>query len=497
MASFGYRVIEPTGVAATDTAAWQAALLAGTPIWLANGGQPLRLNASTNLNDRSLIIEGNGTRIEQTANIGPVNLQFGLGTAYTIASVADESHTYVAPGAAGTAATPGLVTKLTMTTPAQAGLLVPEQLYKLASDNVSPQAAASENGRMGEVVRVRAVNATTGEVWLHAPVWRSDLYTTGARISRMNGQDHRVRIKDVEFWGDDAGIAGNWTQPMIWLQGAVVPHVDVAIERAFSTGIVSLGNYLADVKAKIRRVHHDINNGQIGYGIFVSADMLGRYTGQGSRMRHFAATNWTDGTTGTDIRHGASIGTTFHDMTAEYCEGAGIDTHSDAVDCLITGCLSRRCFNGEGGLGAGFQLRGYRNVLEGCRSDECEVGVQVFENTDDGNDRCVVKDFVSNDKGAAVLLTGRSTSATQMRADIIGGVFSPGTGAAISASRATATVLDTLIRPRGQTGGAILDATNSAIIKGSARKDMSDAAGTWADSSVASGGSVTATLGGV
>ncbi len=84
MASVGYRVIEPTGVAATDTAAWQAAIASGSDIWLSNTGQPLRLTATTAMANRRFRIEGNDVEIEQAGNVIPINIEYGLGTAYTV-----------------------------------------------------------------------------------------------------------------------------------------------------------------------------------------------------------------------------------------------------------------------------------------------------------------------------------------------------------------------------------------------------------------------------
>lgn len=471
--SVGWFVYEP--ISGDNTSAWAAAVATGRPLWVINNGNKVQLASSPNVGNRDFIVKSDpGVIFETTANIIMMNIIRGLGTAYAVTALDNVEY-----DASEGDSIPSTVTRLTVTSGDGANIVVGDY-YKVASEDVAPGGSTGENPRMGEIVQVIAKETSGADVlvYLSSTLYREDLYVTTPTISRMNGQDYVTDLQGMTFRMGDAGVAGAWNLMAIWCEGSFHAKIDCTVLRGANSGIYLLSNYRPQVKADIRHVQYQL--GAIGgYGIWVGADNYGRYHVTGGRARHMFTDNWAPGHTGSVIKHGPMIGATVTG-TANFCSGAGFDFHSSAYNSQFVGVMSANNYEGRNqGLGAGIQLRGFKNRAVGCKTFNNEWGCQVFANSGTASDDLTVEGLESDDKKGSIIVDGQSALSPRMLVRIKGGTLRFNSGLGVLIQDANVKFEDTVFMPKGQSGGVLLDLDGNTNIRGTIKYEPRDLSGSW------------------
>jgi hypothetical protein len=471
--SVGWFVYEP--ISGDNTSAWAAAVATGRPLWTINNGNKVQLASAPTVGNRDFIVKTDpGVIFETTANAIMFNIIRGLGTSYAITALDNVEY----DASEGDSIT-STVTRLRLTSGDGANIVVGDY-YKIASEDVAPGGSSGENPRMGEIVQVIAKETSGADVlvYLSTTVYREDLYVTTPTISRMNGQDYVTDIQGMTFRMGDAGVAGAWNLMAIWCEGSFNARIDATILRGANSGIYLQSNYKPQIKADIRHVQYQI--GAIGgYGVWVSSDNYGRYQVTGGRCRHLFTDNWAPGHTGSVMKHGPMIGATVTG-TASYCSGAGFDFHSSAYNCQMVNPTSIGNYEGRNqGLGAGIQLRGFKNRVIGAKTYNNEWGCQVFANSGTASDDLTVEGLESDDKKGSIIIDGQSALATRMMVRIKGGTLRFQSARGVVIQDANVRFEDTVFMPKGQSGGVLLDLDGNNNIRGNIKCDLRDAAGAW------------------
>lgn len=443
----------PTGVAATDTAALIAARNGLKPIELVQNGLPLRLNAAVAFTDRDVRIKGNGVVVEQTVNALALDIRCTLETPMTVTQIAVEDRNLN-----GISAATSKVTRVRVALGA-GGIddVVLGDIYKLGSDDKAPAGSIGENPRMGEACIVMDKDVSTGDLWFPIELWESAVYATNIRLSRMRGQDFNISVMDVKFYIPANLVSGGGFNGPIWLEGTVFAHIEVHVIQAGSFGVFTLGNFALQLQLRVDRIIYDTAVGQLGYGCLSSADAYMQISLLAQNCRHSWTTNWSNGEAAgtTDIRHGPVLAArvTGHAM---FCHGACVDTHSDAVGCVIYGMELVGSFNGQTAIAAGFQIRGEDNSVLSCNVYNCGYVAQLFENTVDGSRRNLVANVRGEGKLGGIFVNGWTTSTRKPTFEIRDSVFRFGGNFFCQLKQAELTLENVHLIPVGTVNGTLI-----------------------------------------
>lgn len=487
---FGYRTISPTGDEATDTAAMVAWSQASPrpKLWLSPAtGKKLIINANFGMVTGDVWIEGNGVEIVHKFASAPlINVQRTMTSPQdTVTAVDDVDHDI-----SGTS-TSVLVTRITLNIAANVANYPVGKYALLSSEDTVPQDSI---GRMGQVARIAKVDAVSGYVYFATTVWRSDLYTTDMRITLMPEGETYINNVRLNIEAASGETFDSRTNPVMWIQNCLFPRIsNIDIIESASTGI-TLSRCLGGAVdlCKIRKIKFSTTdeghptNLRLGYGIYWTAcegtAFRNNYVGN---ARHGMTDNWTNAAAaGAVHRHGPNINCLISNNVVEFTRGACYDTHSSGINNLFTGNLAVGARSDDTGLGAGYQIRGEHNVLSGNTDYDCEVGIQVFENTIDGTQDTFISGHRSVAKKIGLVFDGHASSTRKLNVNIASSIFETkqvGTdpGLVVQSRRAKVNFQDVVFKPRGQNGGDLFSLLGDTITTGNIHYDPHNAAGTW------------------
>jgi hypothetical protein len=490
--NLAYRVIEPTGDGATDTAAYSA-WLAVSPrplLHLAPNGNNLVINsAPAVVSSGNFRIEGNGvTMVHQFSSAPLLNVQRAMTSPQDTATIAEDVDHDISGTSVNT-----LSTRVTLTTAANVANYPVGSFVLLSSEDVAPHASAAENGRMGQVMRVAKIDAALGYVYFATTAWRTDLYTTDIRLTGLpTGETYinNLKFNIAAGSGEDIELR---TSPVMWLENCVHPVVNNCdIIESASAGLVAfrcVGGEFAN--SKVRKIRFSTgeggpNNSRLGYGVFMaSCDGFAVRDSFFTNCRHGVSANWRNASAaGATSRHGANHNILIADNIAAFTKGAGFDTHSDGVNNLMVGNVVYGARTDTTGLGCGYQLRGESNVMIGNSDYDCEVGIQVFENTIDGTQDAVIQGHTSRAKKIGMVFEGHASSTRKLNVNVIGGLFETkqigsAAGVVVQATRSKVNFQGVTLKPRGQNGGKLFDMRGDVELSGDVVYDPHNAAGAW------------------
>lgn len=487
---FGYRTISPTGDEATDTAAMVAWSQASPrpKLWLSPAtGKKLIIGSNFGVVTGDYWIEGNGVEVVHKFASAPlINVQRTMTSPQdTVTAVDDVDHDI-----SGTSANV-LVTRITLNIAANVANYPVGKYALLSSEDAVPQDSI---GRMGQVARVAKIDAASGYVYFATTVWRSDLYTTDMRITLMPEGETYINNVRLNIEAASSETFDNRTNPVMWIQNCLFPRIsNIDIIESCSTGITlsrclggSVSNSLVrKIKFSTDAEGHPTNL-RLGYGIYWTAcegtAFRNNYVGN---ARHGMTDNWTNATAaGAVHRHGPNINCLIENNVVEFTRGACYDTHSSGINNLFSGNLAVGARSDDTGLGAGYQIRGEHNVLSGNTDYDCEVGIQVFENTIDGTQDTSISGHRSVAKKIGLVFEGHASSTRKLNVNIASSIFETkqvGTdpGLVVQSRRAKVNFQDVVFKPRGQNGGDLFSLLGDTITTGNIHYDPHNAAGTW------------------
>lgn len=490
---FGYRTISPTGDEATDTAAmvaWSQASPRPKLMLLPVTGKKLIIGSNFGMVSGDVWIEGNGVEVVHKFASAPlINVQRTMTSPQdTVTAVDDVDHDI-----SGSSAN-SLVTRITLNIAANVANYPVGSYALLSSEDVSPHASASENGRMGQVARVAKIDAASGYVYFASTVWRSDLYTTDMRLTLMPTGETYVNNLRLNIEAASGETFDNRTNPVMWVQNCVNPTLtNIDIIESASTGM-TLSRCVGGVVSgcKIRKVKFSTDsegiptNGRLGYAIYHTAcDGMLITRNWASDCRHFITDNWTNASaSGAVHRHGPSMNMLIQGNTSWYTRGSGFDCHSSGVNNHFSGNLSVGARSDSSGLGTGYQIRGESNILTNNSDYDCEVGIQVFENTIDGTQDTFIAGHRSLAKKIGLVFDGHASSTRKLNVNISDSIFETkqvGTdpGLVVQSRRAKVNFQNVVFKPRGQNGGDLFSLLGDTITTGNIHYDPHNAAGTW------------------
>lgn len=487
---YGYRVITPSGDGATDTAAMLAWSQASPrpKLWLSpSTGKKLVIESNFGVLTGDYWVEGNGVEVVHKNASAPLfNLVRTMASPQdTVVGVEDVDHDI--SGSSRNV----LVTRAELSSIANVANYPVGSYVLLSSEDTVPQDSI---GRMGQVLRVAKIDAASGYVYFATTAWRSDLYTTDIRLTLMPVGETYINNLRLSIEAASGETLDNRTNPVIWVANCLFPRIsNIDIIESCSTGITlsrCVGGSVSNIRVrKIRFTTADEGiptNNRLGYGVYWTAcNGTAIRDSYFANCRHAMTDNWTNASAaGATPRHGPNINCLIANNVAEFTRGAGFDTHSSGINNLFVGNLAMGARSDSSGLGAGFQIRGEHNVMIGNTDYDCEVGIQVFENTADGTEDTFISGHRSVAKKIGLLLEGHASSTRKLNVNIDGGSFETkqagsAAGVVVQATRAKVNFRNTTIKPRGQNGGDILDLRGDTIVTGTVVYDPQNAAGTW------------------
>lgn len=494
--AFGYRVIAPTGDGATDSAAYQAWVISNprpTLFLTPNGNNFVITSPSNKVTSGDFRIEGNGVKmIQQYSALNPlINIERTMTTPQdTVTAISDVDFDISDTGLVS------LSTRITLSVAANVANYPIGSFALLSSEDTAPHGGSAEGPRMGQVMRISKTDAVNGYIYFATTAWREDLYTTDIRITGLpTGETYinNLRLDIAAVSGEDIDLRRS---PVVWVQNCVQPTLtNLDIIESPSIGIYvarAVGGVVANCKVRKVRFTSPTSDGspsnsRLGYGIYMQAcDGLAVRNNYFTNCRHGISDNWFDASAaGATPRHGGNMNILIANNVSAFTKAAGLDWHSSAIGNLMTGNIVYGARTDATGLGAGYQIRGESNVLIGNSDYDCEVGIQIFENTIDGTQDAYVIDHVSRSKKIGIVLDGHASSTRKLNANIIGGIFETkqvgaAAGVMVQARRAKVSFRGTTFKPRGQNGGNLFDLRGDTIVSGDVNYDPHNAAGTWA-----------------
>lgn len=490
---FGYRTISPTGDEATDTAAMVAWSQASPrpKLWLSPAtGKKLIIGSNFGVVTGDYWIEGNGVEVVHKFASAPlINVQRTMTSPQDTCTAVDDVDHDISGSSANV-----LVTRVTLTNVANVANYPVGSYTLLSSEDVSPHASASENGRMGQVLRVAKIDAASGYVYFASTAWRSDLYTTDIRLTLMPTGETYVNNLRLNIEAASGETFDNRANPVMWIQNCVQPRItNIDIIESASTGMTLSRCVGGEVSGcKIRKVKFSTasegipTNSRLGYAIYHTAcDGMLIERNWASDCRHFITDNWTNASAaGAVHRHGPSMNMNIKGNVAWYTRGSGFDCHSSAVNNHFSGNLAVGARSDSTGLGTGYQIRGESNILTDNSDYDCEVGIQVFENTIDGTQDTFISGHRSVAKKIGLVFDGHASSTRKLNVNIASSIFETkqvGTdpGLVVQSRRAKVNFQDVVFKPRGQNGGDLFSLLGDTITTGNIHYDPHNAAGTW------------------
>lgn len=490
---FGYRTISPTGDEATDTAAmlaWSQASPRPKLMLLPVTGKKLIIGSNFGMVTGDVWIEGNGVEIVHKFASAPlINVQRTMTAPQdTVTAVDDVDHDI-----SGSTAD-NYSTRITLSIAANVANYPVGSYALLSSEDVSPHASVAENGRMGQVARVAKIDAVSGYVYFASTVWRSDLYTSDIRLTLMPTGETYINNVRLSIEAASGETFDNRTNPVMWIQNCVNPRItNIDIIESASTGMTLSRIVGGEVSGcKIRKVKFSTvaegipTNNRLGYAIYHTAcDGVMIARNWASDCRHLITDNWTNASAaGAVHRHGASMNMLINGNIAWYTRGSGFDCHSSAINNHFVGNLAVGARSDSTGLGTGYQIRGESNVLIGNTDYDCEVGIQVFENTIDGTQDTFISGHRSLAKKVGLVLDGHASSTRKLNANVASSVFETkqvgsDPGLVVQVRRAKVNFQNVVFKPRGQNGGDLFSLLGDTIVTGNIQYDPQNAAGTW------------------
>lgn len=460
-------------------------------LWLCpKAGQRLVVTGNFGVTSGDYWIEGNGVEIVHKFASAPlINVQRTMTAPQdTVTAVDDVDHDI-----SGSTAN-SLVTRATLSIISNVSNYPVGSYVLISSEDVSPHASVSENGRMGQVLRVAKTDAASGYVYFATTVWRADLYTSDIRLTLMPTGETYINNVRLNIEVASGETLDNRTNPVMWIQNCLFPRLsNIDIVESCSTGItlsrcVGGGLYTSKVR-KVRFSTTDEGiptNGRLGYGVYWTACDGMTITGSHFfNARHAMTDNWTNASAaGAVHRHGANMNCMISNNIAMFTRGSGFDTHSSGINNHFANNLVVGARSDSSGLGTGYQIRGESNVLIGNTDYDCEVGIQVFENTIDGTQDTFISGHRSFAKKIGLVLDGHASSTRKLNVNIVSSSFETkqvgsDPGLVVQARRAKVNFRNTIIKPRGQDGGDIFSLLGDTIITGEVIYDPQNAAGTW------------------
>lgn len=337
-----------------DTAAWNAAIVAGKPISLVAGRRYLLSSETIKVaTNRDFIVYGNGATI--VFNHPAATLKRFIS--------AESQYDFVQAVSSVTAVTqysfdPSGATDISSVGVADGSVFSVGNIVKIVADDLMEGSDVAKDMRTGEYATVGAISGNT--LYLRGMLRYS--YTTNVRIAKLN-TSRRFLLKDIEFeLGAGITLDGTFAsfisvtsyyRPMVKncsLKGWAGPFINFIGCYGHETS----SNRAVDLKT-------DTGNDLYGYaevtsgGAYGTSDMLFV-----ENVRHGWTTNGlsTPANSPNIARYGRSIHMKVSNGIGVNCQSAAWDTHPDADEVDFYDCVSINPYRGVAGDCWGTQTRG-------------------------------------------------------------------------------------------------------------------------------------------
>ena len=320
-----------------------------------------------------IMSDGTGEIYVDHNSAGPIlDVAPPLGEVYTVTAIAEVLFDF-----AGAFSNDSPVTRLTLSLGGGQSMPVVGSIGKLTATN---QLNGVETGdQAGQHCYIAAVSGS----FVYIPWDLHDTYTTSMQLVMLSTKavvigNFRMRAN----W--DALVAGDWRAEFIRITGAINPLVEQVSFRDGAQGLSLWGTYGAITNGI--RAHHFRNAvqsevpGVSGYGVVDGGSWGSTHFGiGGTDCRHVYTTISPDAASNARVAWGRTFSPTLVGGHASGCSSAAYDTHSDAVDPEFIGMRIHSTYYGESSGAHGFQFRGVRGRMVGCRVRGGATGFQLYK----------------------------------------------------------------------------------------------------------------------